>query len=329
MSDPYGPLRTFYARYAGEGDPARQMAWQATWDQSLRFAGLLAGLHEEAGRPCGRGGEAAEGRAGGRRTSLLDVGCGLGALAAHLPAGLSYTGIDLLPDRIAMAQALVGGDARFAVADVRGWRGGPYDYVVCSGALNVRVAGGRAAQVAWARGCVQAMWSRVAEGGALLFNCLLDTDPNADDDDEIEGDPFHELLYLPRDTVVSWCRALTPRIVLREDILPHELTAWCYRGPSPILESWSEGRPPHEAALAGLHGRMPEWALEVLRAAGEGPDSENLRAVAELQQGHPARAAARLDALLARTPGHAEAARNRAAAARALPGVPIRSVIGP
>ncbi len=286
--DRYGPMRRFYAQYSDARDPARRVAWMSRWDQDVRFAALLAGLPPDA------------------TGALLDVGCGLGALADHLPPGVTYTGIDLLGDRIAEARAMRP-DLHFEVADGLGWRHGPHDWVVCSGALNVRVGGGRQAHRAWFDQCLEAMWALTDR--TLLFNCLV-TGEQADDDDDLSR--------MPPDRVLTTARGLSPRIVVREDVLPGELTVWCHRGPSALVADWMAGAPPLDAALLALHHRLPREATEALDALGPGPDAENLRAVADLQSGRPEAARARLEALLSRRPHHEEARANLATARRML-----------
>ncbi len=281
--DRYSPVRRFYDDHVHAQDPARQVAWMGHWDQDVRLAGLMAALPKDA-----------EG-------TLLDVGCGLGALAEHLPAGVTYTGIDILADRIAIARGMRP-DLRFEVADVLRWRHGPYDWVVCSGTLNVAVAGGRDAEAIWFRECVEAMWALTRR--ALLFNCLLIEGAGLDPDD----DPA--LSRMPRDGVLALVRELTPRIVVREDLLPGELTLWCHRDASALVSEWMSQNKPADAARLALHHWLPAEALEALEALGPGPDAENLRAVAEMQQGRPRAALTRLETLLAAHPHHQEALAN-------------------
>jgi SAM-dependent methyltransferase len=276
-------VRRFYADYTHARDPARQVAWMGRWDQDIRLFGLMAALPDDA-----------EG-------TLLDVGCGLGALADHLPPGVHYTGIDLLPDRIAQAKAMRP-DLRFEVADVLHWRHGPYDWVVCSGALNVAVAGGRQAEADWFQECVEAMWALTDR--AMLFNCLTVEGAGIDP----EEDPA--LSRLPREFVLGLVRDLTPRIVSREDLLPGELTLWCHRDASALVSDWMGHAQPADAARLALHHWLPGPALRALEALGTGPDAENLRAVAELQRGRPGAARNRLETLLAAHPHHEEAEAN-------------------
>ena len=78
--------------------------------------------------------------AGTRLGSLLDYGCGYGALLPYLSAqhpGLQYTGFDIAPAMIAAARKL------YPTASAQ-WRGSleteeQFDYVVASGIFNVKM----------------------------------------------------------------------------------------------------------------------------------------------------------------------------------------------
>jgi len=50
--------------------------------------------------------------------SLLDLACGQGVLASHLPSHVDYTGIDLAPSLIAAAKKKAQSHQRFLVADI-------------------------------------------------------------------------------------------------------------------------------------------------------------------------------------------------------------------
>jgi SAM-dependent methyltransferase len=77
--------------------------------------------------------------------SLLDVGCGLGDLLAHLRKAsleVDYTGVDIVPEMLGLARQGHPG-ARFVQADIFGdssaLAGEKFDVVYCSGALNLNL----------------------------------------------------------------------------------------------------------------------------------------------------------------------------------------------
>ena len=97
--------------------------------------------------------------------SLLELGCGTGAVLAGLADGLQVTGIDLSPEMLAAAKAHLTG-AQLVQADITGFSlGTTFDVVICVfDTLNHLPAFG-----AW-----QAMFGRVdahlAEGGLFVFD---------------------------------------------------------------------------------------------------------------------------------------------------------------
>ena len=63
--------------------------------------------------------------------SLLELGCGTGAVLAGLPGGLDLTGIDLSPEMLAAAAAKLTG-VRLVEADITGFSlGTRFDVVIC------------------------------------------------------------------------------------------------------------------------------------------------------------------------------------------------------
>jgi trans-aconitate methyltransferase len=114
----------YYAgRFAEHGATARGVDWNGEESQRLRFRQLLR-LHEGDGP-----------------FSVVDFGCGYGALAAYLSERYetyAYRGFDLAETMIAEARNAFAGDARTAfVSDWAELR--PADYVVASGVFNVRL----------------------------------------------------------------------------------------------------------------------------------------------------------------------------------------------
>lgn len=114
----------YYSRaLATHGPTHRGVDWSSRKSQELRFATLLDGV-DWSDAP-----------------SLLDFGCGCGALAGHLD-GLGvrcdYTGYDIAPDMVRAARRVVGerADRRFT-SDLATLE--PADLVVASGIFNVRL----------------------------------------------------------------------------------------------------------------------------------------------------------------------------------------------
>lgn len=71
--------------------------------------------------------------------TMLDVGCGTGEITPHLPAGVSYLGIDLSPSYIASARQRYGHLGQFEVADVSdplALSTQPVNLVTCIGLLH-------------------------------------------------------------------------------------------------------------------------------------------------------------------------------------------------
>jgi SAM-dependent methyltransferase len=75
------------------------------------------------------------------RVSLLDVGCGYGALVdliERLELPIDYTGIDIVGEMIASARA-VHPDSCFINGDIMEHSFGTFDYVVCNGILTQKL----------------------------------------------------------------------------------------------------------------------------------------------------------------------------------------------
>jgi hypothetical protein len=124
-----------------------------------------------------------------------------------------YTGIDMTPAMIAVARA------RFPDLDVRQGTVGRsvrctlFDYVVASGIFTY-LDGDREAR---ARELIRDMYECARY--ALAFNMLSNWGGKSDPD-EYRADPLH---------IVSYCRSLSPRIVLRHDYLLHDFTVYLYK----------------------------------------------------------------------------------------------------
>jgi cyclopropane fatty-acyl-phospholipid synthase-like methyltransferase len=115
-------VRDYYSRKVEEHGPtASGVDWNSAESQSCRFQQLL-GLLPGDSRP----------------VSLLDWGCGYGALVAELASrrdSFEYLGYDLSEQMVACARQLHGADARCRFTTEE--PGEPVDYVVSSGIFNV------------------------------------------------------------------------------------------------------------------------------------------------------------------------------------------------
>jgi SAM-dependent methyltransferase len=151
-------LLTDVARYYSDrlhqhGPTAAGMDWRDAESQRLRFIQLAKLVTQPA-------------------ASLIDVGCGSGALLTYLRAlghSGAYYGIDIAPDMVSIAMSLHGDDdsAQFLV--------GPQpdlsaDYAVASGIFNVRLQHDLTEWVHYVESTIQEM-DRMSRLG-FAFNCL-------------------------------------------------------------------------------------------------------------------------------------------------------------
>jgi SAM-dependent methyltransferase len=153
----------------------------------------------------------------GRR--VLDLGCGLGDLYAHLKAcgiGCDYTGVDLLEEMVVAARRRHPG-ARFLCADVFAgdvFAPAAFDVVFASGVFNLDLGNNEAFLAAaiprlrrLARECV-------------VFNLLHRRSP--------EREPGY--YYYDPARVVGMLRAGGCRVELLDDYLPEDFTVLCHTG---------------------------------------------------------------------------------------------------
>jgi SAM-dependent methyltransferase len=115
------------SRIREHGETARGVDWNSTESQTLRFEQLLRILPDGPGRA-------------DHEPTLLDYGCGYGALADFLDAGgvrVRYVGCDVSAEMIERARGRPGAGKRSFVTDPRDLE--PVDYAVASGVLNVKL----------------------------------------------------------------------------------------------------------------------------------------------------------------------------------------------
>lgn len=180
-------------RWRRQGAQIGTLGWKDEASQRLRFRVLA-----EVGVTPG--------------ASVCDVGCGFGDLCGYL-GDVDYTGVDLVPELLAEARRRFPA-GRFERRDI-GEDPPPesFDFVLCSGALNYRLADNWAHTAAMV-GRMFAMCRR-----AVAVNFLT---TRAD---------FQKPLNYHHDpgAVLALCLALTPRVAIRHDYPLFEFTAYLYR----------------------------------------------------------------------------------------------------
>jgi SAM-dependent methyltransferase len=123
VSPSLGGITAYYAeRIALHGPTPAGVDWNSRESQQLRFEQLLKVAH-------------------GAKYSLNDLGCGYGALYAHIAGGgttVDYRGFDVSSEMIEQARNLHGNlpNARFSVGKAPDRRA---DYTVASGIFNVKL----------------------------------------------------------------------------------------------------------------------------------------------------------------------------------------------
>lgn len=154
MSGILSDVAGYYSgRLAEHGTTARGVDWRDEASQQARFDALLRLIADPS-------------------ASLLDLGCGYGALLPHARArGFrgAYLGTDVSEAMVEAARGLNGADpdARFELGQVPAE---PVDYAVASGIFNVRLSHDTAAWQAYMEETVGAMDAGTRRGFA--FNCL-------------------------------------------------------------------------------------------------------------------------------------------------------------
>jgi SAM-dependent methyltransferase len=144
-------VASYYAgKLAAHGATPRGVDWNSAEGQELRFSQLLALLGDD------------------RDGSILDFGCGYGALAATLRRNGhrgAYTGYDAAPEMVAAAAASHGGRFTADAASLDAC-----DYVLASGLFNVRLDTPTPEWEAYIRDTVAAIAALARRGFA--FNML-------------------------------------------------------------------------------------------------------------------------------------------------------------
>lgn len=187
-------LRQFYIEAFKQygRDDARSVQWTSGREQIQRFK-VLFGVDDIAG------------------SSLLDVGCGLGAMYKMLlqdEIEVDYTGIDVVPEYIEVARKRYP-DARFEAWDIFEVEES-FDYVLASGALSFKVEN----NLEYYQGFIKKMYE-VADK-AVAFN-MLDRRTHVDNE-----------IYASYDIrqIADFCSTICDRVEVVTDYLPRDFTIY-------------------------------------------------------------------------------------------------------
>lgn len=189
------------------GPTAKAVHWADSQSQNARFS-ILAEIADPLG-------------------SVLDFGCGLGDLLAHLRQngfGGRYCGVDIVPEFVAHVENAFDGDVKAVLdtGDLELPRG--YDFAMLSGVFNNRMDDNRA----FMEDTIRRMWN--AAGRGIAFNAMSSWVDYQDPD----------LWYVDPLEVFAFCKGeLGANVVLRHDYVlreggyPFEFAIYAYRDPVP------------------------------------------------------------------------------------------------
>lgn len=189
-------IRYFDGRLAAFGCTVGAVDWGSAESQRVRF-GVLTEVADLTG------------------CRVLDVGSGLGDLAAYLGAtvpSVKYVGCDINLRMVETARARFP-SGTFVVCDVLTELmpvSSPLDYVLASGLFYLR-------DEPYLEAMVRRMFNLCRRG--VAFNSLSAWGPRPTTG-EFSADPA---------SVLRFCRTVTSRVVLRHDYLPHDFTIYLYQ----------------------------------------------------------------------------------------------------
>lgn len=192
----YKRILDFYEKsFSIYGNDPRSVHWSNEQTQSMRFEILnkIADLNNK---------------------QILDLGCGLGDLYKFFikkEIEVDYTGIDIVPAFIDQARVRFP-DAHFILSNAETLKE-EHDYILASGSFNLTVENAKSYYFTMIRNIFE--HARVG----FAFN-LLNIKSHQSDDTYIAYDI---------DEVVTFCKTLTPNVVVVDDYLPWDFTIYMYK----------------------------------------------------------------------------------------------------
>lgn len=196
-----GHLDAYRSALSAHGPGFEATLWGSPETQTLRFEVIC----DLVGDPA--------------RSTVIDIGCGDGALARHFASGAScpaaYVGLDALEPQIHRARSTCPAWATFRVQDVTESWPDTGDWVVCSGTLNTM-------DEERARDVVDHAWRQCRRG--VVFN-FLSTRAHPK---WLARDTGPARRFDPLDWA-AWAMSMSPRVAMRHDYLEgHDATIAMY-----------------------------------------------------------------------------------------------------
>jgi len=201
FSEDRGAILEVYSRSLAEfGNTPRGITWGSVLSQEARFK-VLSEIADLDGK------------------TLLDVGCGFGDLWGYfvekniLLSG--YTGIDINPQVLAEAGRRWPSGPEFLLLDLAEDEldGGPFDYVVESGALGIATPNWQE----YTRKILMSMWDLCREGMAVNFLTWYSSTET--------GSHYID----PGEMLDYFCKNMTTRVVFRQDYKDNDCTFYLFR----------------------------------------------------------------------------------------------------
>ena len=197
---PLGDIADYYSQaLATHGESPRGVDWNSAESQTLRFEQLTRVIREPAG------------------FSLLDLGCGYGALFDYLDPrfrNFSYQGYDISAEMVGAARRRLRGQPNARIS-LGAQPGEPADYAVASGVFNVRLQRSDSSWFEYILATLDALHAASRRG--FSFNCLTSYS---------DADRMRDYLYYadPRLMFDHCKRRYSPQVALLHDYGLYEFT---------------------------------------------------------------------------------------------------------